>query len=48
MAKPSRKNCTRQRRGRNKKLGVKDTPANTVLKVTYQGEDFEKIKREFQ
>jgi hypothetical protein len=38
----------REKRGKKRKLGIKDTPSLLVQKVTYQGEDFEAIKREFQ
>lgn len=38
----------REKRGKKRKLGIKDTPSLLVQKVTYQGEDFESIKREFQ
>jgi len=34
-------------RGSKRKLTVKDTPFKTVMKVTYEGEDFEQIKKEF-
>jgi len=36
------------RRGKNRKLGIKDTPATLAHKVTYQGEDLDAIKREFE
>ena len=36
-----------QSRQKDKVDGVKDTDVRTVMQVTYQGEDFGKIKREF-
>jgi large subunit ribosomal protein L24 len=38
----------RDKRGRKRKLGLKDTPYQVVQKVTYLGEDFEAIRREFE
>eukprot|EP01017_Pseudomicrothorax_dubius_P047261 TRINITY_DN8461_c0_g1_i1.p1 TRINITY_DN8461_c0_g1~~TRINITY_DN8461_c0_g1_i1.p1 ORF type:complete len:205 (+),score=76.21 TRINITY_DN8461_c0_g1_i1:58-615(+) len=35
-------------RNKNKIDGPKDTPPEKVIEVTYQGEDFAKIKREFE
>lgn len=35
----------REKRGKKRKIGLKDTPAAIAHKVTYQGEDFEAIKR---
>ncbi len=37
----------REKRGKKRKLGLKDTPAAIAHKVTYQGEDFQAIKNEF-
>ena len=34
-------------RNKNKIDGLKDTPAQKVLEITYMGEDFAKIKKEF-
>lgn len=38
----------RVRRGKCRKRGVKDTPGALAQKVTYEGEDFAAIKREFE
>lgn len=38
----------REKRGKKRKLGIKDTPAAIAHKVTYQGEDFSAIKKEFE
>eukprot|EP01016_Furgasonia_blochmanni_P028006 TRINITY_DN2942_c0_g1_i4.p1 TRINITY_DN2942_c0_g1~~TRINITY_DN2942_c0_g1_i4.p1 ORF type:complete len:310 (-),score=56.43 TRINITY_DN2942_c0_g1_i4:42-971(-) len=35
-------------RNKNKVDGPKDTPGDKVLEITYKGEDFDKIKREFE
>ena len=42
---PKPKRETRETRGKNKKIGIKDTPANIAHQVTYQGEDFEQVKK---
>jgi len=38
----------REKRGRKRKLGIKDTPGALAHKVTYKGEDFGAIRREFE
>jgi ribosomal protein L24 len=38
----------REKRGKKRKLGLKDTPAAVAHKVTYQGEDFQAIRKEFE
>lgn len=38
----------REVRGKKRKQGIKDTPAALAHKVTYKGEDFEAIRREFE
>lgn len=35
----------REKRGKKRKQGIKDTPCLLAQKVTYEGEDFEAIKR---
>jgi hypothetical protein len=42
------KSLKREVRGKKRKIGLKDTPAALAHKVTYQGEDFEAIRREFE
>lgn len=39
IPKPNRDNMARAVRGKNRELGIKDTPAAKVLEVTYTGED---------
>ena len=48
LLKPKRNSLKRERRGKNKKPGVKDTNVEKAHTVTYQGEDFEAVKKEFQ
>ncbi len=48
IEKPKRNNLKREKRGKNKKVGLKDTAAEKAHEVTYQGEDFEAIKAEFE
>jgi hypothetical protein len=38
----------RERRGKKRKIGLKDTAAAVAHKVTYQGENFEAIRLEFE
>lgn len=38
----------RQVRNKNKIDGIKDTPPDKAVLVTYKGEDFDKIKRDFE
>lgn len=38
----------RERRGKKRRLGIKDTPAAIAHKITYKGEDFMAIRREFE
>ena len=45
IPKPNRDRLKRERRGRKKKVGLKDTEAVLAHKVTYEGEDFDQIKR---
>ncbi|CAG9319137.1 unnamed protein product [Blepharisma stoltei] len=47
IPKPKRNNLTYERRHKKKIDGVKDTKTEIALKRTYFGEDFEKIKEEF-
>ena len=42
------KTLKRERRAKNRKIGLKDTPASLAHKVTYTGEDFGAIKKEFE
>jgi hypothetical protein len=37
LKKPAHKNLTRERRGKKKGLGKKDTTSDLVHKVTYEG-----------
>ena len=39
---------TRQERGKDRADGEKDTPAEVVLKQTYFGEDFQKLRDEWE
>ena len=38
----------REKRGKNRSKGLKDTSAELARKVTYEGENFEQIKKEFE
>lgn len=35
-------------RNKNKVDGIRDTPSDIVLQVSYEGEDFQAIKEEFE
>lgn len=35
----------RETRGKNKKAGNKDTSTQVAHKITYEGEDFQKVKQ---
>lgn len=44
IAKPAL-DLKRETRGKSKKAGNKDTTTQVAHKITYQGEDFEKVKK---
>lgn len=48
IKKPTRFQLTYRARNKNKVDGPKDTPKTVVLKLTYNGEDFGAIKRDFE
>lgn len=48
MEKPIREDLTYRERTKLKVDGMKDTPSDSVLEVTYKGENFDKIKQEFE
>lgn len=45
IEKPSFEQLTRDNKGKNKKRGLKDTPTALANKITYEGEDFEQVKK---
>lgn len=45
IEKPSFDNLKRENKGKNRGKGIKDTPSNLAMKVTYEGEDFEKVRQ---
>ncbi|KAL4433133.1 hypothetical protein ABPG74_010828 [Tetrahymena malaccensis] len=48
IEKPFDHGWKRENRNKNKVDGMLDTPAEKVLQVTYKGEDFDTIKRDFE
>lgn len=48
IEKPFDQGWKRENRNKNKVDGMLDTPAEKVLQVTYKGEDFDSIKRDFE
>ena len=38
----------REKRGRKRRAGIKDTPGILAHKITYQGENFQAIREEFE
>ena len=48
IPKPDRQHLTYINRTKSKEIGVNDTRGDLVLEKTYQGEDFFKIKMEFE
>ena len=45
LKKPTHKRLTRERRGKKRVMGKKDTSVEFAHKVTYEGEDFEAVRR---
>jgi len=45
LKKPAHKNLTRERRGKKRTAGKKDTTVEFAHKVTYEGEDFDVIRK---
>lgn len=48
IPKPDREHLKFEQRHKDKLDGVLDTPAEDVLEVTYKGEDFDLIKKDFE
>lgn len=48
IEKPDQEMKKRERRGKNRSKGIKDTSAELARKVTYEGENLEQIKKDFE